>query len=142
MPHALHRRSVLALLGTGICIPLRAGHASAAEGRATAFGFERAEGGALPLSAYSGRPILVVNTATACGYAGQLSGLQALWTRFEPRGLAVIGVPSADFGNQEPLDGAAIAEAARRNHGVAFPLATKTRVKMPGAHPFYAWAAG
>ena len=95
----------------------------------------------LPLAGYKGRPILVVNTATACGFAGQLSGLQTLWTRFQDRGLAVIGVPSPDFGNQEPLDGAAIAEAARKNHGVTFPLTAKTRVKMPNAHPFYAWAA-
>ncbi len=86
-------------------------------------------------------PILVVNTATACGYAGQLAGLQTLWTRFGDRGLTVIGVPSPDFGNQEPLDGPAIAEAARKNHGVTFPLTAKTRVKMPGAHPFYRWAA-
>ncbi len=95
----------------------------------------------MPLSAYAGRPILVVNTATACGYAGQLAGLQTLWTRFGDRGLTVIGVPSPDFGNQEPLDGPAIAEAARKNHGVTFPLTAKTRVKMPGAHPFYQWAA-
>ena len=77
----------------------------------------------------------MVNTATACGYAGQLAGLQTLWTRFGDRGLAVIGVPSPDFGNQEPLDGPAIAEAARKNHGVTFPLTAKTRVKMPVAHP-------
>lgn len=130
------RRDALALIGAALGSPALAG-----ETRASAFSFERPEGGAMPLSAYAGRPILVVNTATACGYAGQLSGLQVLWTRFQDRGLAVIGVPSADFGNQEPLDGAAIAEAARRNHGVTFPLTAKTRVKTPGAHPFYQWAA-
>ncbi len=132
----LLRREALVLIGAALALPARA-----AEGRATDFAFDKPEGGPLPLSAFQGRPILVVNTATACGFAGQLSGLQALWTRFQDRGLAVVGVPSPDFGNQEPLDGPAIAEAARKNHGVTFPLTAKTRVKMPNAHPFYAWAA-
>ncbi|MEL6061154.1 MULTISPECIES: glutathione peroxidase [unclassified Methylobacterium] len=133
----LLRREALILIGAGL-----AGGARAAESaRAADFAFETPEGGPMPLSAYAGKPILVVNTATACGYAGQLSGLQALWTRFGGRGLTVIGVPSPDFGNQEPLDGPAIAEAARKNHGVTFPLTAKTHVKMPGAHPFYRWAA-
>lgn len=132
----LPRREALVLIGAALACPARA-----ADGRATDFAFETPEGGALPLAGFKGRPILVVNTATACGFAGQLSGLQTLWTRFQDRGLAVIGVPSPDFGNQEPLDGAAIAEAARKNHGVTFPLTAKTRVKMPNAHPFYAWAA-
>jgi glutathione peroxidase len=133
----LLRREALILIGAGL-----AGGAHAADGpRATDFGFDTPEGGPMPLSAYAGRPILVVNTATACGYAGQLAGLQTLWTRFRDRGLTVIGVPSPDFGNQEPLDGPAIAEAARKNHGVTFPLTAKTHVRMPGAHPFYRWAA-
>ena len=132
----LLRREALVLIGAALALPARA-----AEGRATDFAFDKPEGGPLPLSAFQGRPIFVVNTATACGFAGQLSGLQALWTRFQDRGLAVVGVPSPDFGNQEPLDGPAIAEAARKNHGVTFPLTAKTRVKMPNAHPFYAWAA-
>jgi glutathione peroxidase len=63
--------------------------------------------------------------------------LQGLWTRFGGRGLTVIAVPSPDFGNQEPLDGAAIADAARKNHGVTFPVTDKTHVRGPAAHPFY-----
>lgn len=141
----LPRREMLLLLGAAVAVPARAadrGDARQSGSGAAAFAFDKPEGdGAMPLSAYAGRPILVVNTATACGYAGQLAGLQTLWTRFQDRGLAVIGVPSPDFGNQEPLEGAAIAEAARRNHGVTFPLTAKTRVKMPNAHPFYRWAA-
>ncbi len=131
------RREALILIGAGLAGGARAADAT----KATDFAFETPEGGPMPLSAYAGKPILVVNTATACGYAGQLSGLQALWTRFGDRGLTVIGVPSPDFGNQEPLDGPAIAEAARKNHGVTFPITAKARVKMPGAHPFYRWAA-
>ena len=61
--------------------------------------------------------------------------------RFGERGLTVIAVPSPDFGNQEPLDGLAIAEAARKNHGVTFPVTAKTHVRGPAAHPFYRWAA-
>ncbi|MDP4025149.1 glutathione peroxidase [Methylobacterium sp. NEAU 140] len=135
------RREALVRIGAALAAGAGIGGARAATGTATAFAFETPEGGPMPLSAFAGRPMLIVNTATACGFAGQLNGLQALWTRFEDRGLAVIGVPSPDFGNQEPLDGPAIAEAARRNHGVTFPLTAKTRVKMPRAHPFYAWAA-
>ena len=136
----LLRREALALFAAALALPARAAE-TGPQLRATRFAFETPEGGEFPLSPYAGRPILVVNTATACGYAGQLAGLQTLWTRFQDRGLAVIGVPSPDFGNQEPLDGPAIVEAARKNHGVTFPLTAKTRVKMPHAHPFYAWAA-
>ena len=138
----LLRRDCLVLLGA-----LAAGAARAAESdagtvtKAGAFGFDLPDGGTLPLSSYADKPILVVNTATACGFAGQLAGLQGLWTRFGERGLAVIAVPSPDFGNQEPLDGAAIAEAARKNHGVTFPVVNKTHVRGPAAHPFYRWAA-
>ncbi len=133
----LLRREALILIGAGLASGARAAEAT----RATDFAFETPEGGRMPLAAHAGKPILVVNTATACGYAGQLVGLQTLWTRFGDRGLTVIGVPSPDFGNQEPLDGPAIAEAARKNHGVTFPLTAKTHVKMPAAHPFYRWAA-
>jgi glutathione peroxidase len=136
----LPRRQALLLLGAAA---LAAGSrtARAAESGAGAFVFEKPEGGVLPLSEFAGKPILVVNTATACGYAGQFVGLQGLWTRFGSRGLTVIAVPSPDFGNQEPLDGPAIAEAARKNFGVTFPVVSKVHVKGVNAHPFYRWAA-
>ena len=146
---SMRRRECLALLASFAAGGARAaGGEEAGQGAAgrsavgaSAFAFDRPEGGALPLADYAGRPVLVVNTATACGYAGQLTGLQGLWTRFSARGLGVVAVPSADFGNQEPLDGVAIAEAARQNHGVTFPVAAKTHVRGPAAHPFYRWAA-
>ncbi|KQP55318.1 glutathione peroxidase [Methylobacterium sp. Leaf108] len=134
---SIPRRQALLLLG--FCLAARP--VRAAGETAASFGFDRPEGGTLPLSAHAGKPILIVNTATSCGYAGQFSGLQALWTRFGDRGLTVIAVPSPDFGNQEPLDGMAIAEAARANHGVTFPVVSKTHVRGPKAHPFYRWAA-
>jgi glutathione peroxidase len=133
----IRRRDCLAMLAV-----LAASRAHAAEaGPAGAFAFDKPEGGGLPLSAYAGKPILVVNTATACGYAPQFVGLQGLWTRFGGRGLTVIAVPSPDFGNHEPLDGAAIADAARKNHGVTFPVTDKTHVRGPAAHPFNRGAA-
>ncbi|MHC1998902.1 glutathione peroxidase [Methylobacterium sp. CM6241] len=134
----LLRRQALFLLGSVIATGARA---ATSEGNARAFAFEKPEGGLIALKDFADKPILIVNTATACGFAGQFSGLQALWTRFGGRGLTVIAVPSPDFGNQEPLDGIAVAEAARRNHGVTFPVAAKTHVRGPQAHPFYRWAA-
>ena len=133
------RRQALILLGALAATGARA--AGQDEAKATAFSFDKPEGGPLPLADYAGKPILIVNTATACGFAGQFVGLEGLWTRFGERGLTVIAVPSPDFGNQEPLDGLAIAEAARRNHGVTFPVTDKTHVRGPAAHPFYRWAA-
>ncbi|MFC6790818.1 glutathione peroxidase [Methylobacterium komagatae] len=135
----VQRRQALFLVGAAMAGGI--GRAIAGETKATTFSFEKPEGGVLPLSDYADKPILVVNTATACGYAGQFVGLQGLWTRFGSRGLMVIAVPSPDFGNQEPLDGVAIAEAARKNHGVTFPVVSKVHVKGPSAHPFYRWAA-
>lgn len=136
---AVRRRQILALLGLSAVGGSRI--ALAGETKAGAFSFDKPEGGSLALADLAGKPILVVNTATACGYAGQFAGLQGLWTRFGGRGLTVIAVPSPDFGNQEPLDGLAIAEAARRNFGVTFPVVSKVHVKGPAAHPFYRWAA-
>ncbi len=135
----VQRRQALFLVGAAMAGGI--GRAMAGDTKATTFTFEKPEGGVLPLSNYADKPILVVNTATACGYAGQFVGLQGLWTRFGSRGLMVIAVPSPDFGNQEPLDGVAIAEAARKNHGVTFPVVSKVHVKGPSAHPFYRWAA-
>ena len=133
----IRRRECLGLLALFAAAPARAGEA----GPAGAFAFDKPGGGSLSLADLSGKPILVVNTATACGFAPQFAGLQGLWTRFGERGLTVIAVPSPDFGNQEPLDGTAIAEAARKNHGVTFPVTDKTHVRGAGAHPFYRWAA-
>ena len=108
---------------------------------AHAFGFDRPDGGRLPLADYRGRPILVVNTATRCGYAGQMATLEQLWQRYQARGLMLVAVPSNDFGGQEPLEGAAIAEAARQSHGATYAFVEKTVVRGLEAHPFYRWAA-
>jgi len=93
------------------------------------------------LSDLEGRPLLIVNTASRCGFTPQYAGLQALWTKLgkQPNGLVVIGVPSNDFGNQEPDPAEAIGEFCDRNYGVTFPLMEKVHVKGPEAHPLFRW---
>lgn len=90
------------------------------------------------LCKYAGRVLLVVNTASRCGYTGQYAGLEALQDRFGPRGLTVLGFPSNDFGNQEPGSDKDIAEFCSMTYGVKFPMFTKTAVRGAQRHPFYA----
>ncbi len=93
------------------------------------------------LAEFGGHPLLIVNTASLCGFTPQYAGLQELWTEFHGRGLTIIGVPSNDFGGQEPGGATEIAETAQHQYGVTFPIAAKAVVKGPDAHPFYKWAA-
>lgn len=108
---------------------------------AYAFSFKGLDGGDIRLANHAGKPILIVNTASLCGYTPQYAGLQQLWTRYRDKGLMIIGVPSNDFGGQEPGTAADIVETANHEYGVTFPLAAKAEVKGPGLHPFYKWAA-
>ena len=137
------RRQFLALLAGACATPAFAQGQSPAVSRPTAyaFSFKRLEGGDIRLAEYAGKPILVVNTASLCGYTPQYTGLQQLWMRFADQGLLVIGVPSNDFGGQEPGGVAEIDHTAHRQYGVTFPLAAKVEVKGSGVHPFYKWAA-
>ena len=107
---------------------------------ASAFEFEALEGGTIDLDALKGRAVLVVNTASLCGYTHQYAGLQALQDRYGDRGLTVIGVPSDDF--RQELDGAdEVAEFCEVNYGLTIPLTAITHVTGPEAHPFYGWLA-
>lgn len=117
--------------------------AAQAISRITAYGFSfpALAGGDIKLADFAGRPFLVVNTASLCGYTPQYGGLQALWSEFHDRGLTIVGVPSNDFGSQEPGGATDIAQTAQQHYGVTFPIAAKTVVKGPNAHPFYRWAA-
>src|SRR5476651_543122 len=108
---------------------------------AYAFTFKSLDGTDISLSSYAGHPILVVNTASLCGYTPQYTGLQALWTRYRDKGLIVLGVPSNDFGGQEPGGVAEIGKTAHEEYHVTFPLTEKVAVKGGNAHPFYKWAA-
>ena len=114
--------------------------AAAASGSAHDYSFTSIDGDPMPLAAYSGKPVLVVNTASFCGFTDQYRGLQAVWERYRDDGLVVIGVPSNDFGNQEPGTEAEIKEFCEINYDITFPLTRKTVVKGAEAHPFYAWA--
>ena len=137
---SIGRRPFLALLAGGIATPAF-GQGGMSKVTAFAFSFAGLSGSDIRLADHAGKPILVVNTASLCGYTPQLAGLQQLWTRFHERGLMIVGVPSNDFGGQEPGGAAEITQTAGQ-HGVTFPLAAKSVVKGPNAHPFYRWAAG
>jgi glutathione peroxidase len=105
------------------------------------FEFEAIEGGKLPLSQFAGRPVLVVNTASQCGFTPQYDALQAVWAKYRERGLVVLAVPSNDFGGQEPGSEAEIKQFCEVNFNIDFPMTTKQVVSGPGAHPFYRWIA-
>jgi glutathione peroxidase len=115
--------------------------ASGAAKSAHDFAFTAIGGGALPLSTYAGKTVLVVNTASQCGFTHQYGALQALWSRYRDRGLVVLGVPSNDFGGQEPGSEAEIKTFCEVNFDVDFPLTAKVHVRGADAHPFYTWAA-
>ena len=138
------RRRILAMLAGGLAAPAAAQAAIGAAMTpvtAYAFSFAALDGGTIALADYAGEPIVVVNTASLCGYTPQYAGLEQLFMRFHGRGLMMIGVPSNDFGGQEPGGPAEISQTANKDYGVTFPLTAKAEVKGPNAHPFYRWAA-
>lgn len=98
-------------------------------------------GGPLPTRDYAGKVVLLVNTASLCGFTGQYKGLEELWRRYRDKGLVVLGVPSNDFGGQEPGAREEIKRFCEASFDVTFPLADKQVVSGPGAHPLYRWAA-
>ena len=98
-------------------------------------------GGTIDLADYAGRPLLIANTASKCGFTGQYAGLQSLWNRYRDQGLVVIGVPSNDFGKQEPGAADEIGAFCQKNYGVTFPLSAKLSVSGPDAHPLYRFLA-
>lgn len=114
--------------------------ASDQSGSAFSFSFDGIDGKPMPLSAYQGKVLLVVNTASFCGFTQQYEGLQALSQKYEGQGLVVIGVPSNDFGQQEPKSEGEIANFCKGAFGVTFPLTAKTVVIGEAAHAFYKWA--
>ena len=104
------------------------------------FHFQSIDGGKLELSSFKGKVILIVNTASFCGYTKQYSGLQKLWERYKSRGLVVLGTPSNDFGSQEPGSRQEIKEFCEVNFGINFPMTNKVKVRSRPQHPFYRWA--
>jgi len=94
----------------------------------------------LPLSSYKGQVIMIVNTASHCGFTPQYSALEALYKKYKDRGFVIVGVPSNDFGGQEPGSNEEIASFCKLNFGVSFPMASKEIVSGKEAHPFFIWA--
>ncbi len=103
------------------------------------FSFQSIDGGAIDLDDWRGKPVLVVNTASLCGFAGQYDALQALHDKYGAKGLLVLAVPSNDFA-QELGDEAAVKEYCAVNFDLTLPMTEITHVKGAGAHPFYVWA--
>ncbi|HSZ53912.1 MAG TPA: glutathione peroxidase [Caulobacteraceae bacterium] len=105
------------------------------------YGFEAASlGGSLTgLSDYRGKVVLVVNTASKCGFTPQYEGLEALWRKHRDRGLVVLGFPCNQFGAQEPGDAEEIASFCSLSYDVTFPMMAKIDVNGPTADPLWAW---
>lgn len=95
------------------------------------------DGSEVNLSQYKGKVILVVNTASKCGFTPQYKGLQALFQKYADKGLVVLGFPCDQFAHQEPGSDGEIAEFCQRNFGVSFPLMAKVEVNGEGAHPVF-----
>ena len=97
------------------------------------------EGKPVPLSRYCGQPMLIVNTASACGFTPQFAGLEKLHETYGERGLVVLGFPCNQFGNQDPGSNEDIGAFCQRNYGVSFPMMSKIDVNGADAHPLYRW---
>jgi len=99
----------------------------------------RIDGGKQSMKEYAGKVLLIVNTASGCGFTPQYAGLEALWQAYRKRGLVVMGFPCNQFGGQEPGDEAAIGEFCRLNYDVSFPLFAKVEVNGAGTDPVFAF---
>ncbi len=104
-----------------------------------AFNATSIDGQDVDLASYAGQVVLVVNTASQCGFTPQYKGLQELHDAHNDKGFAVLGFPCDQFGSQEPGEDAEIAGFCERNFGVTFPLFSKVEVNGDGAHPLYQW---
>ncbi|WP_062191241.1 glutathione peroxidase [Caldimonas taiwanensis] len=97
------------------------------------------DGRVVRLADYRGKVLLIVNTASRCGFTPQFAGLEALWRKYAVRGLVVLGFPSNEFGAQDPGSNEEIANFCQVNYGVSFPMMSKIKVNGAQAHPLYQW---
>ncbi len=136
-------RYSLAALGLTLAVPTPSTGAGSPEAAPTkgllSLEARRLDGRAESLGRYRGEVLLVVNTASRCGYTPQYEGLQTLYESHRDRGFRVLGFPSNDFGGQEPGSASEIGAFCRSNYGVEFPMFSKVRVKGADAHPVYAY---
>ena len=107
----------------------------------TAYDFQATgiDGKTVPLKQFEGKVMLIVNTASACGFTPQFAGLQELHRQYGPRGLVVLGFPCNQFGSQDPGSNDEIAQFCQRNYGVDFTMMSKVEVNGSGADPLYRW---
>jgi glutathione peroxidase len=91
------------------------------------------------LSTQRGKVMLIVNTASACGFTPQFAGLEKLWETYKDRGLVIVGFPSNEFGGQDPGTNSEIASFCQLNYGVSFPMMEKVKVNGNDAHPLWKW---
>ena len=103
------------------------------------FEAETIDGRKLSLAEHRGQVLLIVNTASACGFTPQFGGLEALWKTYGAKGLTVLGFPSNEFGGQDPGSNDEIASFCQKNYGVSFPMMAKIEVNGAQAHPLYQW---
>lgn len=101
------------------------------------FSAEKLEGGIQPLDEYRGKVLLIVNTASKCGFTPQFEGLEKVFEQYKAQGLVVIGFPCNQFASQDPGSNSEIGEFCQRNYGVSFPMMAKIDVNGANAHPLY-----
>jgi len=104
------------------------------------FNFNDLDGSILDLSEYKGKVLVVINVASQCGFTNQYEDMQKIWDKYQAKGVVLIGVPSNDFGNQEPGNSEEIKNFCEAKFGITFPMTKKVVVKGENAHPFYKWA--
>ena len=104
------------------------------------FNFNDLDGSILKLSEYKDKVIVVVNVASQCGFTKQYEDMQEVWEKYRQKGIVMLGVPSNDFGNQEPGNSEEIKNFCEAKFGITFPMTEKVSVKGEDAHPFYKWA--
>ena len=104
------------------------------------FNFNDLDGSPLNLSEYKDKVIVVVNVASQCGFTSQYEDMQKVWEKYQEKGVVMLGVPSNDFGGQEPGNNKEIKNFCEAKFGITFPMTEKVTVKGENAHPFYKWA--
>ena len=104
------------------------------------FDFNDLDGSPLNLSEYKNKVIVIVNVASQCGFTKQYEDMQNIWEKYQSKGVIILGVPSNDFGNQEPGSSQEIKDFCEAKFGISFPMTEKLSVKGESAHPFYKWA--
>ena len=104
------------------------------------FQFNDLDGSPLSLSEYKGKIIIAVNVASQCGFTKQYEDMQNVWEKYQSKGIVMLGIPSNDFGKQEPGTSKEIKNFCEAKFGITFPMTEKVSVKGPESHPFYIWA--